>query len=196
MMRPVKRLTVSALKERGWTQGLITSFLREPDELRTNPFYSTAPPTRLYALDRIELAETTPEFVSAKAKAEERSSSMRAAATRRRHATTSHAERVVLKVPVIPLDRLERTVIGVHSKRASVVNFERPEGQFLERLMVNHLRHEMTRYDDELDALWRKVGAAEAKAIIRRKVYAAISKAYPSLAGECQRQLEERSYGW
>lgn len=77
-------------------------------------------------------------------------------------------------------------------------NFERdsatPESDpaFLSRISVNYLRHELCAYEDELAAVFGITGVWDATAHIRRKVYAAISAAYPELSGECDRQLGVR----
>jgi len=65
--------------------------------------------------------------------------------------------------------------------------------EFLDRITVNHLRHELSSYEAELAALFGKTGRAEATAVIRKRVYRAIADAYPELAAECGRQLTRRT---
>lgn len=58
--------------------------LGEPDPLRSNPHFDSAPRTRLYRLDRVETAEDSEEFRAVSAAAARRSAAARAAALRRR----------------------------------------------------------------------------------------------------------------
>lgn len=41
------------LNERNWTNGLIKTFLGEPDDFRTNSFYASAAPSKLYLKERV-----------------------------------------------------------------------------------------------------------------------------------------------
>ncbi|WP_420847021.1 response regulator [Nonomuraea basaltis] len=50
----------------------------------------------------------------------------------------------------------------------------------------------LTAYDAELEELFGRVGRADGSRLLRRRIYAAIARAYPMLAEECQRQLRER----
>jgi hypothetical protein len=64
---------------------------------------------------------------------------------------------------------------------------------FLERITVNYLRHQLTSYEKNLGDLFGKKEQSKAVEEIRKKVYTAISKAYPQLAEECTAQLKRRS---
>ena len=68
-----QRVTLSTVKQRGWTEAMVREVLGEPDATAPNPHYRSAgAPMRLYYLDRVVEAETTEEFAAAKAKAERR----------------------------------------------------------------------------------------------------------------------------
>jgi hypothetical protein len=54
--------TPSEMKRHGWTEAAINSILGTPDRLAINPHYSSGPPMRLYRVERVLAAETTPEF--------------------------------------------------------------------------------------------------------------------------------------
>lgn len=59
----------------------------------------------------------------------------------------------------------------------------------LDRWKVDYLRHRPARYDDILDELFRgRTGRAAAEQLLRRRVYAVISQAYPALAQERERR--------
>src|SRR5262249_36768559 len=64
--------------------------------------------------------------------------------------------------------------------------------EFLARITVNYIRHELTSYDGLLQNARGKVGVDLAQEEIADKVFDAIADAYPWLADECYRQLDER----
>ena len=55
--------------------------------------------------------------------------------------------------------------------------------------MVNHIRHNLTAYDEELYEMKGKVGIGEAYILYKRKVLEAIAVAYPYLKEEVTRQI-------
>jgi hypothetical protein len=69
----------------------------------------------------------------------------------------------------------------------------RDSPEFIHRIVVNYLRHELTAYEEELMSPAGRIGVRDAESMIRRRVYDAISAAYPMLAGECRAQREMRS---
>ena len=76
------------------------------------------------------------------------------------------------------------------------LNPERKSGKYHQvtpRMMVNYLRHRRTTYDIQLISASVQDGDdKQAIDIIKRRVYAGIAEAYPSLCNECELQLIER----
>jgi hypothetical protein len=69
--------------ERGWTKAMVKQLLGEPDKLVPNARYSSAPPVRLFRIERMFQVEATPEFTAAIEKASRRiESGKKASATR------------------------------------------------------------------------------------------------------------------
>lgn len=62
------------------------------------------------------------------------------------------------------------------------------DAQFLDRIVVNYLRHQQTNYDASLKVISHQVGREQAYALLKNKVLAAIAYMYPSLHDECVRQ--------
>ncbi|MEU9285321.1 hypothetical protein AB0D57_11485 [Streptomyces sp. NPDC048275] len=63
---------------------------------------------------------------------------------------------------------------------------------------VDYLRHRLIHYEQLLDGLpgrGRTSGRAEAVALLRRRIYAAIGEAHPNLAQECARQVRDQGLG-
>lgn len=200
-------LTAPQLKERGWTAAMIRDLLGDPDELRPNPRYRSAAPMRLWSADRVAAIESGADFTARLTASKKRSAVSVAAADRRREQLLDALSEVTVTVPGLGDDELGRKAI-LHRNRVSEFHpsgapresFEwadpdRPLGVdsgALERWEVNYLRHVLTRYERELDAVAGKVGVRDAVDMIREKVYDAIADRYPRLAAECRRQYAER----
>ncbi|MBZ9638744.1 hypothetical protein [Streptomyces sp. PSKA30] len=200
-------LSAAGLRARGWTPGMVRQLLGAPDLLRTNPHFHSAPQTRLYSIERVGAAERSEEFRAASAVAARRSAAARAAALRRRREVLARIAAEPIDVPRLAPDRLAALAVEhrnrLDEERASwrwghvpdPATVDSAEPGALDRWKVNYLRHRLTRYDEILDELYGRTGRAAAEELLRRRVYAAISKAYPNLAQECERQLRERECG-
>lgn len=201
---PRTHLSTPGLRARGWTAGMVRQLLGEPDLLRTNPHFRSAPQIRLYRIERIEAAERGEEFRAAAAAAARRSTAAKAAAQRRRREVLARIAAEPVEVPRLASDRLAALAVEHRNRRDEERAFDRldhvpdpatvgsAEPCALDRWKVNYLRHRLTRYDELLDGLYGSTGRAAAEDLLRRRVYAAISEAYPDLAQECERQLRER----
>ncbi|MFD5402102.1 hypothetical protein [Streptomyces griseorubiginosus] len=99
-------LSAAGLRARGWTAGMIRRLLGEPDLRQANPYFRTAPPTRLYSVERIEAVERSEEFRAFSALAVRRSGAVREAALRRRRAVREAALRRRRAVREAALPRL------------------------------------------------------------------------------------------
>lgn len=62
--------------------------------------------------------------------------------------------------------------------------------KFINRITVNHIRHNLSYYDEQLEKLFGKVGKKEAYFILNKKIYTEIGEVYPNLYHECKRQLD------
>ena len=68
-VREKEKITQARLiSERGWTKGLISELLGEPDVFVDNPHYKSAPPMRLYFLDRVKHIEQTSDVFKSRRK--------------------------------------------------------------------------------------------------------------------------------
>ncbi|NNN35558.1 hypothetical protein HLK59_35380 [Streptomyces sp. S3(2020)] len=180
---------------------MVRQLLGEPDLLRANPYFRTAPPTRLYRVERIEAVEASPEFRAVSAATVRRSVAAKAAVQRRRREVLARIAAEPVDVPHLPPDRLSAAAAAHRNRRDEERSHEREstEPEALARWKVDYLRHRLTRYDELLngllDGLSGRTGRAAAEELLRRRVYAAIAEAYPDLARECERQLHEREFG-
>lgn len=171
---------------------MIRGLLGAADRRRPNPRYRRASPMRLYGAQRVEQAEAGPEFAAARTKAARRSEIARQAADRRRAQTMAAVEQLAITVPVIGRKELiERACRTYNRLEASLFDESAGPGSdpaFIERITVNHIRHDLTEYDQALEDKYSLVGGDAAKAPIRERVYEAIARTYPHLAEECRRQ--------
>ncbi|MEU0023960.1 hypothetical protein [Streptomyces sp. NPDC006335] len=190
-------LSAAGLRARGWTAGMIRRLLGEPDLRRANPFFRTAPPTRLYGVERVEAAERSEEFRALSAVAARRSAAVKEAALRRRREVLARIAAEPIEVPVLDPERL--TALAVEYRDRVAGRGPGPSGAGpdartsdrdldLDRWKVDYLRHRLARYDGILDELSGRTGRAAAEELLRRRVHAAISQAYPDLAQECERR--------
>ena len=186
-------LTKTAVIDRsGWTTTLVTRLLGEPDQRKKVLGRSTS--LALYALARVELAETSPEFAQAQAAiAKRKLAAAKAVATK-----TARLVQAIQAMPItverLKLSRLQQLAIDSYNARSHGHSFasRNDDPAFLERITVNFVRHELTQYDQALWEAAGKTGIAQAVTEIRRRVYGAIAQAYPSLCDECARQLGAR----
>lgn len=206
--RPTRtHLSAAGLRARGWTATMVRQLLGEPDLLRDNPLFRSAPRTRLYRIERVEAAERSEEFRAASAVAARRSAAARSAALRSRREVLARIAAEPLDVPRLTPARLAVLAVAYQARRdgervseqrehaGETASVESAGPGTLDRWKVDYLRHRLTRYDDLLADVHGGTGRAAAEELLRRRVYAAISEAYPDLARECERQLRERGGG-
>ncbi|WP_210587506.1 hypothetical protein [Streptomyces sp. GESEQ-35] len=96
-------ISAAGLRARGWTAGMVRRLLGEPDLLRVNPHFRSAPKIRLYLVERVAAAERSEEFRTVAAAAARRSASATAAAQRRRQV-------VLARIAAEPVDGADCTV--------------------------------------------------------------------------------------
>lgn len=198
-----QRLSSGKLKERGWTEGLISQFLGKPDATTTNPIYKSAAPMRLWNLDRIEAAEASAAFQEAKTQASKRQVSAQKAVQTKTELTLKLARELPIHVENLSLSQLSKEALRhyielkldreeYHYADAKFLPWGSPD-PFRDRLCVNYLRHQATPYHENLDQLFGKTGIGQAYLLLWQRITEAICKAYPSLAAEAKRQYHERS---
>ena len=189
-------LTKSNLKERGWTEKTIERWLGEADRTKTNPYRKSGPPMQLYRLDRVVETEANPEFVASQAGLDKRRESAAKAVATKEKQTMDYVRGLVPSVGII---HDKNTLIeaacehynDLHASRGHDDKYAHPRSDqdFLQRITVNFLRHQMSGYEDHLDQVFGKTGAGNARLVIRDKVLRAIADSYPWLASECFRQM-------
>ncbi len=187
-------LTLATLKNRGWTSGMIEKLLGEPDDFKRNPRFAKAAEMRLYSFARVEAVSMSCDFAAAKARAARRSTAATKAADTKRldlMKRIATLEVVVTKLPPAEIRNRAIEAFNTRSRSGDLV-YQDATGEFLERITVNFIRHNLTRYDDTLNEVAGRVGVVNAVREIRVRVFEAIATAYPDLKSECERQLHKR----
>jgi hypothetical protein len=190
-----KLFTVSELKYRGWTDTDIKRFAPEHDDIRPNPKYQCAAPMKLYLRARVRRIELRKTWIAWKAGSAVRKQSAAAAVSTKEQKLQEYVDAIEIVVPEMGTDELTSRAIQHYNawwtgteKRAH----DSDSQDFLDRISVNYLRHELTSYEEHLDEIAGKTGAKEARIDLSGKVYDAIGDAYPDLWFECQEQLKRR----
>jgi hypothetical protein len=207
--RPTKKpeyIPKAGLKERGWTDAAIERFLGACDKEAPNPHYRSAAPMRLYLLSRVKKTEDSKRYQQFFEKNRGRRLGAHKAAETKKQRLISRVELWKIDVPSRPYERVLKDAIWAYNEFREEKQYasdgtwlswepatKESDPAFLDRITVNYIRHEMTDYDDRLHALFGKIGTYEAHEILNRKIYAAITNRYPHLAGECARQLREKT---
>ncbi|MFE9625981.1 hypothetical protein [Streptomyces sp. NPDC006527] len=197
-------LSAAGLRSRGWTGAMVRELLGEPDLLGVNPHVRSAPPTRLYRVERVEAVERSEGFRAVAAAAARRSGAEKAADRRKRREVLARIAAEPVAVPRPAPEELAALAVehrrrgkegrahGREDARAVVAD---PDPDTLRRWKVDYLCHRLARYDDLLNAAGGGPGRAAAEELLRRRIYTAIAEAHPDLAQECERQLRQRQCG-
>lgn len=195
-------LTAAGLKIRGWTDTAIRDLLGPCDLNRPNPHCRSGPPMRLYCQTRVEAAETSAAWTARAAKTRVRQEAAVRAVETKRVKMWVYLESVAITVPALAhLDLTQEACDHYNQRQFIFGNWYQEEAtptsdaMFISRITVNYLRHALTEYDDELTSVFGKVGVRDGYQEISRKVFEAISVAYPLLANECQRQYNAKFAG-
>lgn len=201
MSEKPKRITQSTILSMGWTKSMIDKLLPEP-ELVPNPHYRSAgSPMKLWHESAVLAAMETPEYAAAKAKYDKRkASAQKAVATKVERILTKQQELAEhITVKVIDDANLRNLTLDWHwdreLRRADrdvdyIPELDHVDESTMERWIVNHIRHNLTLYDNALIEFEGKTGGHIAALDMKLAVLDKIAAAYPRYAEECRRQQE------
>ena len=178
-------------KDRGWTDTQIKTFLPEPDQTARNPFSRKAAPMKLYALERVEAIEATPEYQKAREASRTRQLAARGRALAKKKEAVAAAEALELRIEPEPWQDMQDKAIAHFNgrlRRSQSPASRKTSAARLDRLTVNYLRHQQTSYEEELKEFKGVVGVGEAYLVVRNRILDLIAETYPQLRTECERQ--------
>lgn len=183
--------TQSELIENGITKTIISKFLKEPcmtAKNRNNSKY----PVKLYSIDRVNSLYNDLEFIKELEKSKNRKIIAKKAVNTKIEKTLSEYDNIDIFVK--KEDNIVSKAIGSYNS----FNFENPiafidsDDDFLNRITVNYIRHNLTKYDKTVNSLFSKVGKSEVYKRFNIKIYNEISKVYPEYKNECKKQLNKK----
>jgi hypothetical protein len=187
-------LTLTALRERGWSPSLLRRLLGAPDKTSPNPHRRSGPPMQLYSPDRVAEAEAHPDFVAYQTSRATRSAAALTVADSKRRELLHRIAEIEITIPQRPLDRLRRAaLLSWQDGQAERGNYGADGADappdVLDRWAVNYIRHELTDYDRLLyDEIAGRIGVGEAGRLLKRRILDKIAEVYPELADEARRQ--------
>lgn len=197
-------LTKSELKERGWTEKAISLFLGECDKEAKNLYYSKAPPVRLYLKSRVEAVERSEAYQNFLLKNANRVSGARKAAETKKLRLLEEVAGWTIELEARPYPEIVEAAIEAYNSYRKMLYYDRArdytpantdsDPEFLQRITVNYLRHELSDYEYRLRVLFGKVGKTEGYRILNKKIYDKIASTYPQLRDECNRQMARRCH--
>lgn len=191
-------LTKSSLKSSGWTEGLIEKHLGEPDSTATNPHYKSGPPVKLYLISRVKRCEKKKSFIDYieknKSKRAILSEKMKTRAEEERQKLFSYISGLDIKIPKMEKGTLIKNAVSHYNElwaergkdKYACVN---SDADFLNRISVNYLRHDCSRYEEELGEIFGKIGVDDGYILLKNKVLEKIKEIYPFLSEACNNQL-------
>jgi hypothetical protein len=195
-------ITKAGLKERGWTDAAISRFVPEYDEISPNPQFNKTASIKLYCLTRIKEVERSNEFKEFKEftlASDKRNDAVPKAAEVQKQNLLAEIKGWEIVVTSEPLDKVRCDAINaynghqglIYEYEFSEIRFatEDSDQNFLDRITVNYLRHQLSDYGRCPIQLLGPTGKDEADKALRDKILLAIAERFPQLATECRRQV-------
>jgi len=191
------------IKERGWTEKAIKLFLGDHDKEKPNPYYSSASPMKLYLIERVKKKEQSKEFKDFKNNSK-KNGSKKAIATKKKQ-ITELITGLNIKIQKEKFSVIRKKAIQSYNQFKEDISFKgrnpsfefqkadlKSNKEFLNRIIVNYIRHKSTKYDYKLQKIFGKVGKQEAYKLLNKKIYDKISEVYPQLKEECNNQIHKK----
>ncbi|WP_313124492.1 hypothetical protein [Pseudescherichia sp.] len=177
-------ITKTDLKERGWTESLISKFAPEAERkqlTKTRFCY-------LYNLAEVESVEQSEPFLAAKNKASKRSQSANKAVLSKQEANKKKFNLLIEEINGVELPQREMQYWHKLVKRQHDANDV--EGKVLNRWVFNHFRHEYFPYDIQYHDAKGLVGKSQHIKAVQKAIAEVTLKYYPELERAIREYLE------
>jgi len=196
-------ISMAAVKARSWTGRAIAQFLGPHDKSVPNPRCKSAAPAKLYLLSRVEEAEQSDTYRAFVAANAARVAGARRAVETKKAGLLAEVESWPIAVPSLPFEQVQRNAIRSSNDYHEPLAWKRgydfdparrdSDPDFLDRITVNYLRHNLSEHDEKIVALFGKTGKHEAYVILNRKIHEAIAATFPEIRDECDRKIRLKS---
>lgn len=182
-----RMLTQEDILARGWTRGAVKRFLGRPDRKgRKQPGRSAA---TLYCIQRVEEVERDEGFLGYLRRFQRRrENALKRRAAERAQEEANDSAGIEVEISIVPWDGLRREATRHGNARRHGSAVHESGAAHLHRVVLNHVRHELTNYD-------RLVGharTARGRFEIQQHVAARIAEHYPRLRGAVDAFVEEK----
>ena len=201
------KLTMSRIKnEYGFSDTLIRTVLPEPI-LVPNPRVRSGAPMRLWFRDEVEDTANKPEvreqLEKLTAMRSRRQAKQQADMLERLSDTDALVDDEIRKLHVIKKDARKVETEALRAKQNWFVDsgqYDRSVADATKstrlRWTVNHIRHNLLQYDEDLFQMSEQASCEPAYKRYREAVFDTIAEAYPEFADECKRQKKPSIREW
>ena len=190
-------LTQTELLQRsGWTKTILKKLDFQPDFVKNHYLYGKTCKVKLFSLKRIDEKEKTCEFIENKYDVQKKKD-------RARRGVQTKIKNILQKIISLTINvkRVEKvTTLALNSYNAwnaqrmiSYVTLDEASQAFLARISVNYIRHNLTKYEYNIEKVSGKTGKALAYDLELYIVLSEIARVYPEFAEECRRQYWQKS---
>ena len=179
-------ISLSSLKDRGWTESIIKRYALQHDKEAVNPYYRSAAPIKLYELHKIEAIEATDEFKELRSITLKRKEAAKKATETKLQAMKDYVHSIEIQMPEMSREQVFRKAVahyndiwecrGRYDKHIS--DYRTLDDETLERLTANMIRHSLTDYEDVLERSYGKVGIEYAHDYLRDKINKMVHETY------------------
>lgn len=186
MQKDCNYISLSSLKDRGWTESIIKKIGITHDKEAVNPRYRCASPMKLYDIKKIEAIESTSEFIQLYDAAKKRKVAGRRATETKIKAMKDYVHSIEIQMPKMNKEQIFRKAVahyndlwglrGCYDKHIS--DYKTLDMSTLERLTANMIRHTMTDYECTLAQSYGKVGIEYAHEYLKDKINQMVHDAY------------------
>jgi hypothetical protein len=150
---------------------------------------------KFYLIDRVLKTEITEDFLIDKEKSKVRSNRSKKTAEKKAIQLLEQTRHWVPKIKRLSKkDVFNKSIDSYNNWNCDRFDVEpatlNSDKEFLDRITVNYIRHNLTEYDYELYDLFGKVGKQEAVCTVKCIMLDKIGELYPYLVDECLRQKE------
>ncbi len=189
--------TLTKLKQLGFNDKLISELLPLPT-LKPNPYYKCAPDMKLWSKEIVLEAMESTRFKQHLLRRNNYVLGAKKAVETKKEKLMNYFKAKTLQIRVIVISKKMLRNDAIINRKANNYDlydeyepyYKKTPEEVVQRWMVNYIRHNLTAYDEELYELDGKVGKSEVYIFYKTKVLEAISKAYPYLKDEVNRQIE------